>query len=367
MTVAPVRNRTDLSSLIRLRPDQASTVSEAIAFVCELGGHVIHAFSPHVLLGVLPADLPQDNLAGFAESDEKLSRNERLGVDAWTLQHSPEFVEETNHRRHESVPWGEVTPPDPPAEPPVNPPDDEIFAAAMPETSAYLIGTVAVGVVFVDGPESSLQFSEAERTHVVAKVQAGLGWLAAQEPRAGVSWVYDIQEISITDAPDKKRFGTEPLESLWRDPTLAQMGFPTGSDGVLAYVQSVIAQYRTRWGYCVFFTKYPLHHFVYARKPWIVMHHDNDGWGIENIDRVFAHETGHIFGCPDEYESSKCSCKARYGYLREVNGNCKPCANEFVNCIMEKNDYAMCDFTRIHLGWRDSDGDGVLDLAEETP
>ena len=48
------------------------------------------------------------------------------------------------------------------------------------------------------------------------------------------------------------------------------------------------------------------------------MHYDNDGWGPDNIDRVFTHETGHIFGCPDEYAASNCSCDTKAGYLREA-------------------------------------------------
>lgn len=360
MTVIP-QTRIETSSLIRLRPDQARTVSEAVAFVHDLGGRVVHAFSPHVLLGVPPPQMVEETLLGFDSAAEELSQNERFGLDAWMLQRSPEFVEEMRHRPLDSVSWNDVTPPD--LSPPMEPPDDDVlFAAAMPDTSAYLIGSVAVGVVFVDGPEATLQFTEAERTYVNAKVQTGLGWLATQEPRANVSWVYDYQEIAISEAVDRKRFGTEALESLWRDPVLTAMGFGTGPDGVLAYVQSIMKEHETRWGYCVFFTKYPVYHFAYARKPWIVMRYDNDGWGIENIDRVLAHETGHIFGCPDEY-TGKCSCDTRHGYLNEKNGNCRPCAETFVKCIMERNDYEMCAFTRVHLGWRDSDNDGVLDLS----
>lgn len=65
---------------------------------------------------------------------------------------------------------------------------------------------------------------------------------------------------------------------------------------------------RWRWAYCAFFVKgYPLWHFAYASSPRIVMDYANDGWGPDNIDRVFAHEIGHIFSCHDEYATANCT------------------------------------------------------------
>ena len=39
-----------------------------------------------------------------------------------------------------------------------------------------------------------------------------------------------------------------------------------------------------------------------------------DGWGPNNIDRVFAHETCHIFNAPDEYAASGCDCGGAWEY-----------------------------------------------------
>ena len=94
------------------------------------------------------------------------------------------------------------------------------------------------------------------------------------------------------------------------------------------------------------------------------MQYANDGWGPDNIDRVFTHETGHIFGCPDEYAASGCSTTTKAGYLREVNGNCQNGATAFTPCLMAGNTWEMCTYTPTHFGWRDTDGDGALDPVD---
>ncbi len=78
-----------------------------------------------------------------------------------------------------------------------------------------------------------------------------------------------------------------------------------------------------------------------------------DGWGIDNFSRVVAHETGHAFGCPDEYSSSGCNCTQLAGRYQIANGNCETCASPFIPCLMCANTPAVCDYTRGHLGWNE--------------
>jgi hypothetical protein len=167
-------------------------------------------------------------------------------------------------------------------------------------------------------------------------------------------------------APDVSLSGYEPLEAHWRNPALASLGFAASFGGVTDYVRSIRTAQGTRWGYAAFFTKYPTNHFAYAGKPRLVMQYANDGWGPDNIDRVFTHETGHIFGCPDEYSASGCRCDAKAGFLREPNANCQSCAPSFVECLMAANTWAMCPHTLVHFGWRDTDADGTFDPVDPT-
>lgn len=144
------------------------------------------------------------------------------------------------------------------------------------------------------------------------------------------------------------------LEALWRDPAMAALGFSADWAGVSAYVEDIRNRFGTRWTYCGFFTKYPLGWFAYASigGPRLVMQYSNDGWGPDNIDRVFAHESGHIFGCPDEYASSNCNCGGTWGRFGIANGNCENCASGGgVPCLMKGNTFAVCGYTPSHLGW----------------
>ena len=177
-------------------------------------------------------------------------------------------------------------------------------------TSSRLTGRVAVGIVIVEGPTADLKFTAAERTKVVAEVQNGLTWLGSQSSPGGISWSYDIRIVTLTTKPNAADASLAQKEARWRDPAMQQLGFATGMAGVQAYVNGLRTRLNTDWAYCAFFVKYPVGHFAYASLggPRLVMHYANDGWGPDNIDRVFAHESGHIFGAPDEYSSSGCSC-----------------------------------------------------------
>ena len=112
-------------------------------------------------------------------------------------------------------------------------------------------------------------------------------------------------------------------EALWRDPALAALGFGPGEDGYNDYVAQLRQDLGTEWGIVAFITKYPVGWFAYAGTPRLVM-----AWSdSDSFDRVFAHETGHLFGAPDEYTASNCSCDTVSGrFLNAKNGNCKLCA-----------------------------------------
>ncbi len=276
-----------------------------------------------------------------------LTETERFGIEAFRFRSTPQWATAKAERPRKGEPWnmaGGCTG----APTPANAGMRDLGAP----TSSYLIGSVALGVVIVNGPTPATQFTADEQTKVVAEVQAGAGWLAGFNLWAGVSFNYDVRVVNIGTQPDA---AASDNESRFRDPAVAALGFQANWNGVWDYVNWLRNTKHTNWAYCVFFIKgYPLDHFAYASigGPRIVIDYANDGWGPDNIDRVFAHESGHIFGCPDEYASSGCDCGGSWGRFGEPNGNCENCAGAAgVDCLMRANQWSMCALTKRHLGW----------------
>ncbi len=147
---------------------------------------------------------------------------------------------------------------------------------------------------------------------------------------------------------------TGEAEILWRNPAMASLGYGEGSGEVRHLAADVRDSENAQHGFCLFVTKYPTTHFAYAGGGRIV--YRKASFSPEqtgNMDRVIAHETGHLFGAPDEYGSSGCSCSTKSGrFFKASNRNCANCnPDENVPCIMRSNSPGLCQNTPWHLGW----------------
>lgn len=336
------------------------------------GGRIMHVYGDRVLIAEMPPGAEQPLAAAMGrsaviEEDAKaaakaatgsLSEVEEMGVEAFALRQSAKYKQAKANRPRAGEEWdsgkgGE----------PLRCADmqaEQEAAGLAPDaqsgapTSARLTGKVAVAIVIVEGPTAALKFSAAERTKVVAEVQNGLGWLGAQNPAGAVQFFYEIRNPTLTTTPLTGNPDSATKEARWRDPAMAALGYGAGMANVTKYANDLRNKFHTDWAYVAFFTKYPLGHFAYASigGPRLVMDYANDGWGPDNIDRVFAHETGHIFNAPDEYAASGCNTGGSWGHYGKPNSNCANGApGGGVACIMKANDWEMCNVTPYHLGF----------------
>ncbi|HEX2828919.1 MAG TPA: hypothetical protein VHP37_21395 [Burkholderiales bacterium] len=340
---------------------EARALELAPALAADAKRRVVHVYGSRVMVMEHSADAPAPGAMAEAMAPSKavlgsLSPEEQLGYAAFNLRESDEYQAAKSARPRDGESWDMA----PDTNHACTAPDETTGQAAEARaalagapTSQRLTGSVAVGIIIVEGPTAALKFSQAERTKVVAEVQNGLSWLATQNPE-GLTFKYDIKIVTLAVQPGPSTLSFDEKETRWRDPAMQQLGFGTGMGACTQYVEQLRTNLGTNWCYCGFFTKYPLGHFAYASigGPRLVMNYDNDGWGPDNIDRVFAHESGHIFGAPDEYASSGCNCGGSWGYYGKPNANCENCApGGGVDCLMKGNTWAMCVNTPYHLGF----------------
>jgi hypothetical protein len=243
------------------------------------------------------------------------------------------------------------------------------------ETSEYMIGSVAVGVIFLESngtvDKSTEDWASYEESQVIGKISYSLGWWSRQNPNARLSFFLDVHYKVPT--------GYEPITRksldnwLWISDAMAHLGYfnITGAGWQLFdYLNCLRYTLGTEWAFAIF--------VVDASNDADGLFEDKLGafaeCGIrryivlpvkrtESLEWVVAHEVAHVFGASDEYNGKE----ERSGYLdiSDIEGS---------GCIMDKfgswsisgKPHGM-NGTWGQIGWRDSDGDGIPDIVDTLP
>lgn len=320
--------------------------------IVQVQGKISQEFTEHLFSVQLPESFDTKELR-FSTIDvpENIEEKSRLAYNAWQSYKDKKSQKDLAPDHREGLSWDTEGFESPKCMTPLIFPDTEsggVHLSSNTPTSRHMTETVAVGLVIVSGG-GNFKFTNTEEQLVVSEVQEALQFLSSEEPRAKLSFIYDIHSIDIAAAPGSTA-NYESAEGPWRNEALSKMGFSASRQGSIDYVNSLRSSKGTKWAYVAYFTKYELKHFAYAIDEKLVMNFFNDGWGTKFLNRVFAHETCHIFGAADEYGS--CSCDSVHGHLSISNGNCRRCApGGGVVCLMDSNELTLCDWSRKQIGW----------------
>jgi hypothetical protein len=312
----------------------------------------------------------------------ELDTTSLAAVRAWNLRQTPEYRSAKEARRETKISLdfgryrGDIIP--------VEKFETRSLPPSCQNTSRYMLGTVAVGIIIVNGPGQAA-FVSNEIDLINAGVDEGMRILTDLAPvdPGGIprlSFIKDLHQVDLSLTPT-----AVASEIAWRDPAMAVLGYSGGKPGLYDYLHDL----RTirwpicpgpDWAYVAFFTKYwtgygnSTNYPGYADLggPRLVIPYDfvpngsgrSGAYRPTDIYYLFAHETGHIFGAPDESQATS-TCPPpypnQYGYLGEPNGNCEATIASPTPCLMWLLDTRICQHTVAQFGWRDSDNNNLPD------
>ncbi|NTU82142.1 MAG: hypothetical protein HGA45_22655 [Chloroflexales bacterium] len=285
----------------------------------------------------------------------------------------------------------------PALETPAPPQDDALIAPPPPAStlasgselrgpSQFLAGSVAVRLVLPESDGSAEPSTESwtpeEVAHVTGQAQAALDWWAAHLPQARLSF-----HLRVDIAPTAYEPITHGLadEGLWIADSLRRLGY----DGASYFDQIYAAGDANRdavgadWTTTIFVvdsSNHPTGYFAdgrfayaYINGPLMVVTSDAGAYGTNRLAPVVAHEFGHLFGALDQYAAARIACDRRSGYLNAPTTNSQygGCGGRAPSIMLEPmgayTGGQIDESAQAQLGYRDSDGDGLIDPLDTAP
>jgi hypothetical protein len=245
------------------------------------------------------------------------------------------------------------------------------------ETSEYMIGSVAVGIIFVESngtiDPNTEDWNSTEEQAVIEKIQYALGWWASQNPDVNVSFVLDVHYKAPTSYEPISRNHTEKY--LWGSDVMNYLGYKNVNyhREVGDYINDLRSRFDTDWSFTIFVVDASNDEDGLFANGWSgfsvgimgasINHMVVPVKTINDLDWTVAHEMSHIFWATDEYDN-----------LKEYSGYLNVSDVEGSNCLMQtpgswnlSGKPHGLNGTWGQVGWRDSDGDGIQDIVDIFP
>ncbi|MEW6620508.1 MAG: hypothetical protein AB1422_14425, partial [bacterium] len=361
-----------------------NSMRNVIKLIESQGGRIVHIFPPHILIGDIPTNIKDVNIYNGIiplSAVENLGETAIFAVKVWNLRFEPPPIilplklPEPEPIRDDCLIWE-------PEESPITkaPP----YGASFSDTSAYMIGKIAVGIILPESNGGTENWEISEETKVVNEIMSACDWWVNKEPDAYLSFTYELHKKVPTSYEPINL--TQKDEDLWITQTIDTVhpnSYTKYLTKVRDYNNHLREIYQTNWAFTIYvvdssndddgmFADKKYFAYAYLGGPLVVMTYKNDNYGIENMDAVTAHEIGHIFYALDEYSSSGSSADDHSGYLNIINGNFEVNGIIDDDCIMRGQIFpysigAVCTYTRQQIGWRDTDNDDILDIVDTFP
>jgi hypothetical protein len=213
------------------------------------------------------------------------------------------------------------------------------------------------------------------------RVQAALDWWRIQLPLAQLRFHVRLEVVPTDYEPTNHGLAQE---GLWIGDTLRRLGY-TGTnyfDQAYAAAYSVRDQFAADWGTVLFvpnsergngYLSDGYFAYAYINGPHLVVTLDAGGYGQNHMAAVLAHELGHTFGALDQYAAARVPCDRVAGYLSAPTtnsqyGGCGTRLTSIMDNAVAGFNGGQADPSALHqVGYRDSDGDGLIDPLDTAP
>jgi hypothetical protein len=242
--------------------------------------------------------------------------------------------------------------------------------------SESMMGRIVVSVFFVESNGSIdpdlYTWNATDKDNTISDIQSALEWWGT---RADLDYGNNMNYLLNIFHPGSSicQTGYEPIlhpswdAGLWVEEIMDNYYGTSGGGDHLTRVEAFNffrrQAFDADWAYTAFICYNPqpaadrflngYAAWAYLGGPYTMLLFRSFSW---SFDRVFAHETGHIFWACDEYYQlgyGGCTSCGPCNSLRPEynNGNCEYCNPSSVPCMMKRNSWILCSFTPGHIGW----------------
>lgn len=391
------QTETQIDAFILLSTNNSTQLTTIQNVVKLNGGQAIHTLPHQAMIARMPSEFlaqlrNSPGVAGVFTGPIELATMDSYGAavrgfaHAWNSLITPQDVvsdESLLAQAHPDDPQDALIAPDTPSAGALSTSGGVSITPGYYQTSEYMAGSVAVGIVLIESngsvDPSTENWTSDEKQLVFNELMAALNWWAKLEPKANLSFVYEdhfSDPLPSNYEPITRNMGDQ---QYWINDAMSTLGYTSSSyfTRVRDYNNDLRDTYQTDWAFTVFVVdsstdsnnRFKDNYFAYAYLggPFMVMTYGNNGYGPTNMDAVAAHEIGHIFYALDQYSgaSQKCTYRSGYLYVENLNSQYTGCSSN-VTSIMRGQIYpytvkAIDPYAAGQIGWRDSDKDNILD------